>query len=133
MERQMSRHTPAAQLRQEVEARTGAMQNMKLYGFRAIKFTLAGEPTRWVTFQRGEAPLSPGYVIQRTPDKRWRVISVGESRIYPKGGPEQGIPREVKCGDGLTFPGPVTAALWLQVEISNGSLPAYPSQSAARA
>lgn len=107
--------------RRQVEARTGAIANMSMFGFRPAKYAQTGEVTRWTTHRKGDGPLATGWIIQRTPHKQWRVIYLPGRLAYFKGGPENGVPCEVKLGGGITFRGPCEAAMWLIVERENGN------------
>ena len=100
--------------RSDVEARTGTCQNMLQYGFLPTRFTVAGEPTRFV--QR--AKTGGGYAITRTKTKEWRVSKVSAFARYGRNG-GQHFP-EVNYS-GALFPGPIAAAMWLTVELSNKS------------
>uniref|UniRef100_A0A6M3M8B0 Uncharacterized protein n=1 Tax=viral metagenome TaxID=1070528 RepID=A0A6M3M8B0_9ZZZZ len=108
----LSNKTPTAQLRREVEARTGTCQNMKEFGFRGAGFTLKGEPTRFETAPKGRFDVE-NWIIQRTKTKRWRIAKVEPTGVR--------WPLEKKV-DSPLFPGPIAAAIWLQVEIANGSV-----------
>lgn len=106
---ELSVKTPAAQLRREVEARTGTCQNMRQFGFRPVKYTLAGEPTR---FSTGSVGRDQWWVVQRTRDKQWRVAQGYRTVRYPR--ERQVLPP--------LFPSPIAAAIWLQVEKENGNI-----------
>ncbi|MNM64529.1 hypothetical protein D3C81_759310 [compost metagenome] len=117
-----SKRTLAAIKRREVEDRTGAVANMGMLGFYPVKYALTGEVTRWSSLQK-QVPIDvEHWIIQRTPQKQWR-ISYCSGRIIPvkQGGYRHGVPAEVKLGNGITFPGPVAAAMWLEVEKANGN------------
>lgn len=64
----LSKKTPAALLRQEVEARTGTCQNMRDLGYKAVRYTLTGEPVEfWPTDGK---PGSARYIVKRTHGKK---------------------------------------------------------------
>ena len=107
--------TPA---RRDVEGRTGTCQNMLQYGFRPTKFTVAGAPTRFVRRVGTGGVAGDVYVITRTKTKEWRVSKVSAVAMLGKNG-GQYYP-EAKYS-GVLFPGPVAAAIWLTVELSNKS------------
>lgn len=122
----LAKKTSAAQLRREVEARTGTRQNMKTFGFEAVKYRLTGEPTR---FREKTARGEGGFFIQRTKDNMWRIgWQSGRPVAGLKGGewyPESPV-------ESPLFTGPVAAALWFEVEKSNGTIRFRQSQDAAR-
>ena len=115
-QRKLATKTPAAQLRRSVEELTGTQQNMKLLGYKAVKFTLDGHPTRFVQVAaRGD----PYYFIQRTVNKQWRT-GYATGRVVDRGnGQRFMVDRKL---DSPLFPGPVAAAMWLAVEKENGSI-----------
>lgn len=115
----LSKNTTAAQLRREVEARTGACANMAQFGFRPMRYTLKGEVTKWTSLPKGKRTDTPHWLILRTPRKTWRVAYLSGTQARGRGGVQ--FPVQTKLGDGLTFPGPCTAAMWLEVEKSNGN------------
>lgn len=113
----LSNKTPKAQLRREVEARTGTCQNMKEFGFKAVKFTLKGEPTRFVQTSDRDGPY---YFVQRAITRQWRIgYCAGTYKVQLSRGASFMPEKKV---DSPLFPGPVAAAIWLQVEIANGSV-----------
>lgn len=115
-QRKLATKTPAAQLRRSVEELTGAQQNMKMLGYKAVKFTLDGHPTRFVQVAaRGD----PYYFIQRTVTKQWRVGYATGMVVDRGNGQRFMVDRKV---DSPLFPGPVAAAMWLAVEKENGSI-----------
>lgn len=104
------------QLRRSVEELTGTQQNMKLLGYKAVKFTLDGHPTRFVQVAaRGD----PHYFIQRTVTKQWRVGYATGMVVNRGNGQRFMADRKV---DSPLFPGPIAAAMWLAVEKENGSI-----------
>ena len=115
MKAQQWQLTPA---RRDVEGRTGTCQNMLQYGFRPTKFTTAGAPTRFVRLVKTGRWSGDGYVITRTRTKEWRVSKVSAVAMLGRNG-GQYYP-EAKYSEAL-FPGPVAAAIWLTVELSNKS------------
>lgn len=102
-----TKHTAPAQLRREVEARTGCCANMRQLGFIPTKYTLAGEPTRFA-----DQLADTYFVIRRTPQKTWRI-----ARVEPRG--RWTHERKVIAP---TFAGPVAAAIWLKLEIENETI-----------
>lgn len=115
-ERKLATKTPAAQLRRSVEELTGTQQNMKLLGYKAVKFTLDGHPTRFVQpVARGK----PYYFIQRTVTRQWRIGYATGRTIDRRNGQHFMVNRKV---DSPLFPGPIAAAMWLEVEKENGSI-----------
>lgn len=114
---QLSKKTPAALLRQEVEARTGMCQNMCDLGYKARRYSLVGEPVEFS--QWGLAKIDqPHYVIKRTHGKQWRVLRMTGRVVKMARG---SFPTTDKTFQSPVFPGPIAAAIWLQVEISNGN------------
>lgn len=114
--RELATKTPAAQLRRSVEELTGTRQNMKLLGYKAVKFTLEGHPTRFVQIAaRGD----PQYFIQRTATKQWRIGYTTGVTMGRGNGQRFTFDRKV---DSPLFPGPIAAAMWLAVEKENGSI-----------
>lgn len=111
----LSKKTPAAVLRQEVEARTGTCQNMKQLGYRAVKFALSGEPTCFRPI--GASQNVAHYVIRRTIGEKWRVVRLTGFMVKLARG---AFASEDHNFQSPVFPGPIAAAIWLQVEISNG-------------
>lgn len=115
-ERKLATKTPAAQLRRAVEELTGTQQNMKLFGYKAVKFTLDGHPTRFVQVAaRGD----PYYFIQRTVTRQWRIGYATGMTVDRGNGQRFMVDRKV---DSPLFPGPIAAAMWLAVEKENGSI-----------
>lgn len=120
----LSKNTTAAQLRREVEEKTGAIANMAQFGFRPLKYALTGEVTRWTSLPKGNPQGSEQWIVQRTARQQWRCIYCSGLMIPVKqGGYREGnrVLKETRLGDGLTFPGPCAAAMWLEVEKSNGN------------
>lgn len=113
----LSKKTPAALLRQEVEARTGTCQNMHDLGFRARRYTLKGEPVEFSPWGLARAD-QPHHVIKRTHGKQWRVLRMTGRVVKMTRG---AFPVADKNFQSPVFPGPIAAAIWLQVEISNGN------------
>lgn len=91
---------------------TGERENMGAFGYLAAKYAETGRPTRYESRRRGQQDI-PNWVIQRTVDKQWRIA------YYEANGLQW--PREQKVLSPL-FPGPVAAAMWLEVEKSNGNV-----------
>jgi hypothetical protein len=112
-------NTLAATARRGVEAKTGAIANMGLLGFRPAKYALTGEVRRWTTLGVKGHEDQPHWIVQRTARKTWRVIYCSGRMIMLKN--VKSVPAEIRLGDGIEFPGPVAAAQWLQVERSNGN------------
>jgi len=113
----------AAALRAAVEARTGAKQNMQQFGFEPMKYDGGGNPTRFCKpNKRSILNGVAGWAIQRTRQKTWRIIRY-PGRLIPVGGSRgcANIPVEHRCVTAPQFTGPIAAAIWLQVEISNGN------------
>ena len=116
-QRKLATKTPAAQLRRSVEELTGTQQNMKLLGYKAVKFTLDGHPTRFV--QVAAARGNPYYFIQRTVTRQWRIGYATGMTVDRGNGQRFMVDRKL---DSPLFPGPVAAAMWLAVEKENGSI-----------
>ncbi len=91
---------------------TGERENMGAFGYLATKYAETGHPTRYESRRRGQQDI-PNWVIQRTVDKKWRIV------YYEAEGLQW--PREQKVLSPL-FPGPIAAAMWLEVEKSNGTV-----------
>lgn len=104
------------QLRRAVEELTGTQQNMKLLGYKAVGFTLKGEPTRFVQIGNREEPY---YFIQRTVARQWRIGYATGMTVSRHNGQRFMVNRKV---DSPLFPGPIAAAMWLAVEKENGSI-----------
>ena len=104
------------QLRRSVEELTGTQQNMKLLGYKAVKFTLDGHPTRFVQVA---ARFDPYYFIQRTVTRQWR-IGYATGRVVNRGNGQRFT--DDRKVDSPLFPGPIAAAMWLAVEKENGSI-----------
>lgn len=112
----LSKKTPAALLRQEVEARTGTCQNMRDLGYKAVRYTLTGEPVEfWPTDGK---PGSARYIVKRTHGKKWRLIRITGMIVKLARGSFETTDKNFQSP---VFPGPIAAAIWLQVEISNGN------------
>lgn len=113
----------AAALRAAVEAKTGAKQNMALLGFEVMKYDGGGNPTRFCyPSKKSILNGAAGWAIQRTRQKTWRVIRY-PGRLIPVGSLRgcAHVPVEHRCDTAPQFTGPIAAAIWLQVEISNGN------------
>lgn len=113
----------AAALRAAVEARTGAKQNMRQLGFEPMKYDGGGNPTRFCRPSKKSILNGiAGWAIQRTRQKTWRIIRY-PGRLIPVGGLRgcAYVPVEHRCDTAPQFTGPIAAAIWLQVEISNGN------------
>lgn len=115
----LSKNTPAAVARREVEERTGMCANMAQFGFRPTKYTLNGEVTRFTSLPKGTPSVTPHWLVLRTTRKEWRVVYVSGLMVRGRGGIS--FPAQTKLGDGIRFPGPCAAAVWLEVEKSNGN------------
>lgn len=103
-------------LRRDHEARTGCRENMRVLGFRCMRSSKAtGEPTLFESAPYG----GKNWRVVRTINKQWRVTQLVQGFRYPT----------ERKADAPLFPSPVAAALWLEVEVANGTvrfLPAGP-------
>ena len=91
---------------------------MLQFGFRPVKYAISGHPTRFV--KKDPLTRRPLFVIQRTLDRTWRVARFG---VVPGKGAGGGLYYPERGLGAPTFPGPVAAALWLEVEVASGSVP----------
>ncbi len=92
----------------EHEARTGMRANMQQLGWTPYKRSKIDGSPLW--FIKGG--LNNGWRVSKTTAGEWYCSRVLKPYKYP-------ITRRVT---GPTFPGPVAAALWLQVEIANDTV-----------
>lgn len=114
------------QLAQQHEQLTGQRTNMRELGYTAGGVDLTGMPARYrqrhpVWVDTGQLAFHGCFVLHRTRQKRWRV-EVENHSLGPIRGANGG--QFYKRYKVITpvFPNPIAAALWLRVEVSNGSI-----------
>lgn len=98
----------------EHERRTGMVANMQGLGWRCRRRSkVDGSP---LEFTHGDR-MATHWVCNRNQAGEWKICRRGIRRTVNG----YGFPNTTQLV-GPTFPGPVAAAIWLKVEISNGSV-----------